>query len=148
MNNQPDIAVLLASLVGRDIDPDNSNRLTQVVESNSQLLEAIRDDFLKSGNPQLATKIDRLISNFHPACRSPVVFGKDGLMKWQRVNPPILWDAAKLLIVADRHLPDGTRQHMVKGSVAAGLVINNAQVIGEDDAPEAEFSTNQSHLSQ
>lgn len=76
-----------------------------------------------------------------------IEFGKDGVMKWRRVNPPIKWTAADTVIVADRHLPDGTRQHMVRGSVVPGRVVNNAQVIGEDDVPDAEFSPHQSHLS-
>ena len=74
-------------------------------------------------------------------------YGKDDCMKWERVVPPIQWDAAKALIVADRHLPDGTRQHMIRGSAQPGLVVANAQVIGEDDAPLAEFSEVPSHLS-
>lgn len=69
-------------------------------------------------------------------------------VKWQRVTPPIEWKPAKAVIVADRHLPDGTRQHMVRGSVPQGLVVNNAQVIGEDDLPDAEFSSVPSHLSR
>lgn len=75
-------------------------------------------------------------------------FGSDGVMKWERVSPPIPWPAANAVVVADRHLPDGTRQHMVPGSVAPGLVIANAQVIGQDDVPEAEFAAHLSHLSQ
>lgn len=75
-------------------------------------------------------------------------FGKDGVMKWQRVNPPLWWKAANEHVVADRHLPDGTRQHMVRGSAVPGLVIANAQVIGEDDKPEAEFSDVSSDLSK
>lgn len=73
-------------------------------------------------------------------------FGKDGVMKWERVIPPIPWPEAEALIVADRHLPDGTRQHMVRGSVHPGLVVANAQVIGQADAPQAEFSEVLSHL--
>lgn len=72
--------------------------------------------------------------------------GSDEAMKWQRVNPPIWWPAAKASVVADRHLPDGTRQHMIRGSAKPGLVIANAQVIGEDDLPDAEFSEVPSHL--
>ena len=60
-------------------------------------------------------------------------FGVDGVMKWERVNPPCPWPAANTVVVADRHLPDGTRQHMVPGSVPIGLVIANAQVIGQED---------------
>lgn len=75
-------------------------------------------------------------------------FGKDHCMKWERVVPPIQWDAANALIVADRHLPDGTRQHMIRGSAQPGLVVANAQVVGEDDVPQAEFSEVLSHLSK
>lgn len=75
-------------------------------------------------------------------------FGADGAMKWQRVVPPIHWPAANAVVVADRHLPDGTRQHMVPGSVLAGLVVANAQVIGQEDVPNAEFSETPSHLSR
>jgi len=77
-----------------------------------------------------------------------IEFGTDGAMKWERVIPPIPWRAAKAVIVADRHLPDGTRQHMVKGSVQPGLVVANAQVIGQDDVPDAEFASVLSHLSK
>lgn len=74
-------------------------------------------------------------------------FDKDGRMKWERVSPPLFWPAANAHIVADRHLPDGTRQHMVAGSVTVGLVVANAQVIGQEDAISAEFSSVPSHLS-
>lgn len=73
--------------------------------------------------------------------------GKDGAMKWERVVPPVYWAAANAIIVADRHLPDGTRQHLVRGSVSPGLVVANAQVLGEADVPLAEFSSVTSHLS-
>ena len=68
-------------------------------------------------------------------------------MKWERVVPPLPWPAANALVVADRHLPDGTRQHMIQGSAKQGLIVDNAQVIGEDDQPDAEFSDQVSHLS-
>lgn len=77
-----------------------------------------------------------------------IEFGKDGVMKWERVIPPILWPAANAVVVADRHLGDGTRQHMVPGRVPPGLVIANAHVIGQEDVPEAEFAAQLSHLSQ
>ncbi len=76
-----------------------------------------------------------------------IEFGKDGAMKWQRVVPAVTWPAANAVIVADRHLPDGTRQHMIRGSAQPGLVIANAQVIGHDDVPQAEYSETLSHLS-
>lgn len=76
-----------------------------------------------------------------------IEFGTDGAMKWERVTPPIPWPAANAVIVADRHLPDGTRQHMVQGGAQPGRVVANAQVIGEDDSPHAEFATVVSHLS-
>lgn len=72
---------------------------------------------------------------------------QDEPMDWERVQPPIWWPDAGRHVLADRHLPDGTRQHMVEGSVPAGTMIANAQVIGADDVPDAEFSTKPSHLS-
>lgn len=69
------------------------------------------------------------------------------VMPWQRVIPPLWWPAAARNVVADRRLPDGTRQHMVAGSVPANTVIANAQVIGEDDCPDVTFDTRLSHLS-
>lgn len=77
----------------------------------------------------------------------PIERGTDGVMKWERVQPPLWWPAAQLHIVADRHLCDGTRQHMVEGHVEPGLVIGNAQVIGAQDTPDAEFAALLSHLS-
>ena len=77
-----------------------------------------------------------------------IEFGADGVMKWERVIPPVPWPAANAVVVADRHLEDGTRQHMVQGSVPPGRVIANAHVIGQEDVPEAEFAAQLSHLSQ
>lgn len=68
-------------------------------------------------------------------------------MDWERIEPPIWWPAAGRFIMADRTLPDGTRQHMVQGRVTHGTVIANAEVIGADDAPDAAFSESLSHLS-
>lgn len=72
----------------------------------------------------------------------------DEPMPWLRVAPPIWWPAAAMYIVADRHLPDGTRQHMVEGHVPEGLVIDNAQVIGEADMPDTRFDVRLSPLSE
>ena len=77
----------------------------------------------------------------------PIEFDANGVMKWERVKPPLWWPAAQRHIVADRCLPDGNRQHMVEGRVERGLVIANAQVIGEQDTPDAEFAAWPSHLS-
>jgi hypothetical protein len=73
--------------------------------------------------------------------------GTDDVMKWERVAPPVHWPAAGAWVLADRHLPDGTRQHMVRGHVEAGCVVANAEVIGEDDVPDAKFSPTPSDLS-
>lgn len=54
-------------------------------------------------------------------------------MPWQRVEPPYYWDAIDDFIIADRYLPDGTRQHLVLGTVRAGRVVRNAQIIGLAD---------------
>ena len=75
-------------------------------------------------------------------------FGADGLMKWERVEPPYFWVKANTHVVADRYLPDGTRQHMIPGHVAVGLVVNHAQLIGQLDVLNAEYSTKLSHLSK
>jgi hypothetical protein len=70
------------------------------------------------------------------------------VMAWERVNPPLWWNDAGRYIVADRHLPDGTRQHLVEGHVQAGTVIANAQVFGVLDIPATDFSLTSSHLSK
>lgn len=77
-----------------------------------------------------------------------IEFSLDGVMKWQRVEPPLWWPQAQRFIVADRTLPDGTRQHMVPGSVSAPLIVSNAEVLGAEDFPSAEFSSVASPLSQ
>lgn len=77
-----------------------------------------------------------------------VEFDADGGMLWQRVVPPIWWAAAGRFVVADRHLPDGTRQHMVAGSAEQGTVVANAQIVGQDDVHNAKFSATPSHLGE
>lgn len=72
---------------------------------------------------------------------------EDSAMPWERIDPPILWPQFGNYIVADRHLPDGTRQHMIHGHVEPGRVFNNAQIIGEADCPDARYSSQKSHLS-
>jgi len=69
-------------------------------------------------------------------------------LPWQRVDPPLWWEPIQDHVIADRHLADGTRQHMVRGHVEAGRVVRNAQIIGLADHPQAEFSDELSHLSQ
>lgn len=71
----------------------------------------------------------------------------DDAMPWERVVPPLWWPKAGMYVVADRHLPDGTRQHMVRGNVEPGLIVANAEIIGEADVPDAPFSDKLSHLS-
>lgn len=73
---------------------------------------------------------------------------EDEAMLWERVSPPVWWAAASCFVIADRHLPDGTRQHMVDASVPTGTVIANAQVIGVADSPVAKFAATLSHLSR
>lgn len=68
-------------------------------------------------------------------------------MQWQRIEPPLYWPQIGKHIVADRCLPDGTRQHMVPGHVAPGLVVSNAQIIGQADCPGIHYSAEKSHLS-
>jgi len=54
-------------------------------------------------------------------------------MPWERVDPPLYWPQFGNFVIADRHLPDGTRQHMIPGHVDSGRVFNNFQIIGEAD---------------
>jgi hypothetical protein len=63
-------------------------------------------------------------------------FGTDGAMKWERVHPPMDWPAAKVVIVADRHCSDGTRQHMVRECVQPGRTVANAQTLKSIDCSE------------
>lgn len=69
-------------------------------------------------------------------------------LPWNRVSPPLWWQAAGKHLVGDRHLPDGTRQHLVEGTMPAGMVIAGAQVFGAQDWPQARFSDTPSHLSE
>lgn len=68
-------------------------------------------------------------------------------LPWLRVTPPLWWAAANAFIVGDRHLPDGTRQHLVQGFVAPGLVVSNAQVISDACVDSSSISDEFSHLS-
>lgn len=61
---------------------------------------------------------------------------------WARISPPYFWEQAQLHVVGDRHLDDGTRQHLVLEEVQPGLVINNAQVFSEKEFPQAEYGEN------
>ena len=67
---------------------------------------------------------------------TPNTFSPDDVEPWQRLDPPVWWPRLGDYVIADRHLPDGTRQHMARGHAPHGLVVGNAQVIGE--AGEAE----------
>lgn len=62
-------------------------------------------------------------------------FDASDVMPWERWEPPVFWPDYGVFVVADRHLPDGTRQHVVRGSVPAGTIVANAQVFGADDLP-------------
>lgn len=64
--------------------------------------------------------------------------GRDGHMLWERVEPPYHWKTTGLYIVADRHLNDGTRQHMVEGRVEPGCVRAGAQIMGHKPSATAE----------
>ena len=40
-------------------------------------------------------------------------FYEDGTRKWQRFYEPFYWERYDITVVADRHLPNGKRQHIV-----------------------------------
>lgn len=57
----------------------------------------------------------------------------DDAPAWERVEPPYQWKKYGLVVIGDRHLPNGRRQHIVIGSVAPGTTLDNADIFGEDD---------------
>lgn len=69
-------------------------------------------------------------------------------MQWERVAPPYYWAEIDDYVIADRHLPDGTRQHMVRGTVEPGRVVRNAQIIGHAESGISLRSAPLSSLSQ
>lgn len=54
---------------GLDMANKEQSKLTRLVAANGPALEEIRDALWESGEEQLATQIDRLISKFHPDCQ-------------------------------------------------------------------------------
>lgn len=67
---------------------------------------------------------------------------------WERVEPPLWWNAIQDYIVADVGDIAGLRGHMVRGHVEPGRVVGNAHVIGQADWPNALYSRTLSHLSK
>ncbi len=67
--------------------------------------------------------------------KPPVFAEGSDVMNWEYFDEPVFWEKIDDYVIADRHLPDGTRQHMVRGHVEPGRVVANAQIIGQDDAP-------------
>lgn len=65
------------------------------------------------------------------------------VLEWEYLDPPYFWEAINDYVIADRHLPDGTRQHMIKGHVKPGLIICNAQIIGQEDVTDVENEQDQ-----
>lgn len=56
----------------------------------------------------------------------------DEVMLWKHYEQRLLWRG--FWVVAERYLPDGTRQYLVRGTVPDGVIINNADIIGEQNA--------------
>ena len=54
------------------------------------------------------------------------------IMTWIVLSPPYHWKKYGLVVIADRHLPNGRRQHVVQGAVPPGTVIANADIFGEE----------------
>lgn len=52
---------------------------------------------------------------------------------WFRVVPALWWPQARAYVVADSHLPDGTRRHLVRGSCLPDHIVAGALVLGEED---------------
>ena len=55
----------------------------------------------------------------------------EDVREWERIEPALEWRG--YTVIGDRHLPNGIRQHLVKGSIPEGTIVNNAQIIGEDN---------------
>jgi len=54
---------------------------------------------------------------------------EDNIRQWTKIDPPFWWKEINAYVVADRHLPDGTRQHLVKGYTGSAIEVNNAKLI-------------------
>ena len=54
------------------------------------------------------------------------------LLKWNVIEPAYYWARHNLYVLADRHLPNGRRQHIVKGKIKPNTVLDNADIFGED----------------
>lgn len=59
-------------------------------------------------------------------------FDESEVQPWTYLPDPYFWPAHGVTVIADRHLPDGTRQMKVQEAVPPGLVVCNAQIIGAD----------------
>lgn len=68
-------------------------------------------------------------------------------IEWERIEPPIWWEAIQDFIVADGCCDNGLRAHMVMGHSAPGRIVRNALVVGLEDHPGARYSQKLSHLS-
>jgi hypothetical protein len=66
---------------------------------------------------------------------APAHFAGKNVMSWQRPGPPYFWPAMGEFVAADRHLPGGTRQHVVRGIVPPGLAFRRARIVSETDCP-------------
>lgn len=60
-------------------------------------------------------------------------FDDENALPWERVEPPLWWPEANAFIIGDRHLPDGTRQHLTLGKQPPGRMVANAHVLGIED---------------
>lgn len=52
---------------------------------------------------------------------------------WYIFPEPFDWAKHGLIVLGDRYLPCGKRQHVVRGTVAPGLELDNADIFGEDE---------------
>lgn len=50
-----------------------------------------------------------------------------------KFNPPYNWVKHNLTVLYDRHLPDGTRQHIVSEDISVGTILDNAEVHSVND---------------
>ena len=64
--------------------------------------------------------------------RCKLIMAPENVMEWEILDTSIYAEGFNDWIVADRHLPNGIRQHVIKGKVPEVRVWHNAEIFGSD----------------
>jgi len=62
--------------------------------------------------------------------KNKIDFNPEGVMEWEFLDTPIYAEGLNDWVIADRYLPSGIRQHVMKGEVPKGTVWQNAEIFG------------------